>query len=66
MGTHLGELQHHYGGAYMLSHPEPDIWLAIRRDDHTTLRAGTPGELWDLIRADSAQRPIPRQLSQVD
>jgi len=41
MDPHLTELQDHYGSAYRLSHPEPDTWLAMRRDDHETLKAQT-------------------------
>ena len=61
MDPHLAELQDHYGSAYRLSHPEPDTWLAMRRDDHETLKAQTPFELFDLIRQDYAQRPVPRR-----
>lgn len=61
MGTHLAELQHHWGSAFMITNPEPDVWLAVRRDDHGTLRAGKPGELLDLIRADYFARPVPRR-----
>ena len=61
MDPHLTELQDHYGSAYRLSHPEPDTWLALRRDDHETLKAQTPFELFDLIRQDYAQRPVPRR-----
>ena len=60
MDPHLTELQDHYGRAYRLSHPEPDTWLAMRRDDHETLKAQTPFELFDLIRH-YAQRPVPRR-----
>jgi hypothetical protein len=61
MDPHLTELQDHYGSAYRLSHPEPGTWLAMRRDDHETLQAQTPFELFDLIRQDHAQRPVPRR-----
>jgi hypothetical protein len=44
----------------VVSHPAPDVWIAQRTDDNTTLRAGTPGELLDLIRLDYAARPVPR------
>ena len=60
MDPHLAELQDHYGSAYGLSHPEPDTWLAMRRDGHETLKAQTPFELFDLIGQDYAQRPVPR------
>jgi len=59
MDPHLTELQDHYGSAYRLSHPEPDTWLAMRRDDHETLKAQTPFELFDLLRQDHPQRPVP-------
>jgi hypothetical protein len=61
MDPHLTELQDHYGSAYRLSHPEPDTWLAVRRDDHEKLKAQNPFELFDLIRQDHAQRPVPRR-----
>ncbi len=61
MDPHLTELQQHYGSAYLLSHPEPDTWLAMRRDDHETLKARTPFQLFDLIRENYAQRPVPRR-----
>ena len=61
MDPHLTELQDHYGSAYRLSHPEPDTWLAMRRDDHETLNAQSPFELFDLIRQDYAQRPVLRR-----
>ena len=56
----LAELRHHWGSAYRISHPAPDVWLAQRRDTRETLRADSPGELLDLIRADYASRPVPR------
>ena len=56
----LEELQHHWGGAYVITHPVPDLWIAYRRDDGASLRAETAGELWDLIRADYDARPVPR------
>jgi len=59
--TALGDLQHHWGSAYVISNPEPDIWLAVRRDDHDTLRAGKPMELLELIRENYRLRPVPRR-----
>lgn len=56
----LGDLRWHWGSAYTFSHPGPDLWIAVRRDDHSVLRAGTPGELLRLIRADYQARPVPR------
>ena len=60
MDSDLADLRWHYHGAYVVSHPEPDLWLAQRTDDHTTLKAGTPDELFTLIRADYARKPVPR------
>jgi hypothetical protein len=45
----------------MVTNPEPDLWLAVRRDNHGTLRAGKPRELLDLIRQDYFARPVPRR-----
>jgi hypothetical protein len=59
--TALGDLQHHWGSAYMISHLEPDIWLAQRRDDYATLRAEGPEQLLYLIRQDYARKPVPRR-----
>jgi len=61
MDSDLQDLQHHWGSAYMITKPEPDVWLAVRRDDHGTLRAGKPDELRDLIRTDYFARPVPRR-----
>jgi hypothetical protein len=61
MDPDLQDLQHHWGTAYMITEPEPDVWLAVRRDDHSTLRAGKPDELRDLIRTDDFARPVPRR-----
>jgi hypothetical protein len=60
---HLQELRWHYGGAYRIDHVAPDVWVAQRTDDSTTLRAGTPGELLTLIRADYAENPSARVLA---
>jgi hypothetical protein len=57
---HLDDLVFHWGSAYLIAHPEPDVWIAVRRDTHETLRAGTPVALRDLILADYAARPVPR------
>lgn len=56
----LAELRHHWGSAYSIHHPAPDVWLAQRRDDHDTLRACTPLELLGRIRQDYQDRPVPR------
>ena len=59
--TPLGDLRHHYGGAYRISHIEQaHTWVAERRDDTGILRACDPEALRELIRADSAARPVPR------
>ena len=57
----LTELRHHYGEAYLISHPGPDTWLAQRRDDRTLLRSDSAASLLEKIRADYAERPVPRQ-----
>jgi hypothetical protein len=57
----LGELQNHWGSAYIISHPEHDVWLAQRRDTREVLRAKTPDGLRTLIMADYSARPVPRQ-----
>ena len=62
----LAELRHHYGSAYVIEHPEPDVWIAQRRDARETLRADSPGELLDRIRADYAARPVSRRIAGAD
>jgi len=62
----LAELRHHYGEAYLISHPEPDVWLAQRKDNRETLRAESPGELLDLIRTDYAAHPVSRRIAGAD
>jgi hypothetical protein len=57
----LADLKHHWSTAYMLWHPEPDRWVAQRRDNDETLVASTPGELLRQIRADYRAKPVPRQ-----
>ena len=59
----LAELRHHYGSAYITTRPEPDIWLAQRRDTRETLRADSPGELLDRIRDDYATHPVSRRIA---
>jgi hypothetical protein len=56
----LGSLRWHWGSAYIICHPEPDIWIAERRDNHETLRATTPLGLRDEIIADYFSRPVSR------
>jgi hypothetical protein len=58
----LEELRWHWGSAYVISSPEPDTWIAQRRDTHETLRTDDPGTLLGLIRADYAARPVPRSV----
>lgn len=60
MDEDLAYLRWHYSGAYVIQHPAPDVWLAQRTDDNTTLTAETPDGLLDLIRVDYAERPVPR------
>jgi len=57
----LAELRWHYGEAYAIRHPGPDTWLAQRRDDRTVLRSDSAEGLLEKIRADYAERPVPRQ-----
>jgi hypothetical protein len=57
----LDALRWHWGDAYVICHPEPDIWIAERRDTHETLRATTSPGLRDKIIADYAARPVSRQ-----
>jgi len=61
--TELGDLRWHWDTAYTLARPEPDVWVAIRRDDHTTLRDSTPLGLRDRIIADYTARPVSRDAS---
>ena len=56
----LAELQHHWGTAYAISHPEPDLWLAQRRDTRETLRTESADQLYRVILADYSARPVPR------
>jgi hypothetical protein len=59
----LGALHWHWGSAYAICNPEPSVWLAVRRDDHQTLRDQTPLGLRDRIIADYAARPVSRDRS---
>ena len=56
----LSNLRWHWGEAYQISFFEPDVWIAVRRDTHDTLRADTPLALRDRIIADYSQKPVPR------
>ena len=60
MDSDLQELRWHYGGAYRIDHVAPDVWVAQRTDDNTTLTAETPGELLDILRLDYARAPVAR------
>jgi hypothetical protein len=60
MDEDLADLRWHYSGAYVINHPAPDVWIAQRTDDNTTLHAETPNALRDLMRADYAENPVPR------
>jgi hypothetical protein len=55
-------LRWHWGEAYAIHHPAPDVWVAVRRDDHATLRGTTPMGLRERIIADYCARPVPRNL----
>lgn len=56
----LAELMFHWGSAYLISHPEPGVWLAQRRDDRQMVHATNPEKLRQAIRAYYAARPVPR------
>ncbi len=56
----LAELRWHWGSAYLIDRPGPDVWLAQRRDDRTTLRATSAAGLLDKIYADYRDRPVSR------
>jgi hypothetical protein len=56
----LGNLQWHWGSAYLIARPGPDIWVAQRADTRETLCATDPEQLREAIRADYAGRPVPR------
>jgi hypothetical protein len=59
----LESLAWHWGEAYAVSRPEPDVWLAQRRDTREMLRAGSAEELRDVILADYVARPVSRDVS---
>lgn len=56
----LSELRWHWGSAYSITHPEPDLWIAQRKDDHATLRAESAYELRDKILGDYLANPVSR------
>lgn len=60
MDDALADLRYHWGSAYMILHPQPDVWLAQRRDDYQQLTAAKPLELLLAIREDYRQNPVPR------
>jgi hypothetical protein len=64
--TQLDSLRWHWGSAYLISHPQPDVWIAQRRDTRETLRAESATELLDLIRADYAAHPVSRRIAGAD
>jgi hypothetical protein len=59
----LGSLRWHWGEAYIIARPRPDLWLAERRDTHDTLRAAAPDALADRIRADYLACPVARPVT---
>lgn len=61
MDYDLAELCHHWGEAYAITHPEPDLWLAQRRDSRETVRAASAEKLYEAISADYARKPVPRR-----
>ena len=56
----LADLDHHWGSAYVVAHPEPDVWVAQRRDTRETIRAQSADELFAAILADYSAKPVPR------
>jgi hypothetical protein len=58
----LNNLVFNWGEAYIIDRPVHGIWVAVRRDDHRTLRAETPFRLREAIIADYSERPVPRGL----
>jgi hypothetical protein len=60
MDPDLRDLQFHWGEAYVILHPSPDVWIAIRKDDQTTFRGSTPDKLREQIHADYFAQPVPR------
>lgn len=60
MDPDLRDLEHHWGEAYVIFHPRPDMWIASRRDNQETLRASTPDELRGKIHEDYFARPVRR------
>ena len=59
----LNDLRWHWGSAYSISHPEPDVWIAQRLDTREMLRAADPAQLHAVIAANYIARPVPRSLA---
>jgi hypothetical protein len=53
-------LRWHWGEAYIICHPEPDVWTAQRRDTRETLRDFTPVGLRDQVIRDYTARSVKR------
>jgi len=62
----LDDLRWHWGGAYLISFSGPDNWVAQRRDNRQTIRADSPGDLLEKIRADYAAHPVSRRIGGAD
>ncbi len=59
----LGALRYNWGSAYQIEFSEEHGWRAKRRDGRGGwLTAATPDELYEVIRADYALKPVPRDL----
>jgi hypothetical protein len=56
----LDALRWHWGEAYIICHPEPDVWIAQRRDTREMLRDFTPLGLRDQIIRDYTARSVER------
>jgi hypothetical protein len=56
----LGELQWHWGEAYLIRRIG-SRWIAQRRDSRATISAPTAAGLGELITADYAARPVARR-----
>jgi hypothetical protein len=59
----LADLRHHWGSAYLITRPGPDVWVAQRRDTRETLRADTPLGLRDKILANYMARKVSRDVA---
>jgi hypothetical protein len=62
----LDELRWHWGDAYLIHYFGDDKWVAQRRDNRSTLHAGSPDGLLSLIREDYRAHPVSRQIFGVD